>query len=130
MSINKGELLQNIHIYFLIFGNFDNGLKSILSTFEKIKQVANYDFGKLYKIYEIGDIKTFSAKDIQSLQTYVNLLNKGTVSTEQFNEIFADASEGVVKSAKGFENLNKAFKYGVVSEKEYAAATQDGNYHN
>lgn len=109
----------------MIFGNFDNGLKSILSTFEKIKQIANYDFGKLYKIYEIGDIRAFSAKDIQSLQTYVDLLDKGAVSAEQFDDIFADASDEVIKSAKGFESLNKSFKYGAISEKEYATATQN-----
>lgn len=120
----------NVNIYktftfILIFGNFDNGLKSILNTFENLKQVANYDFGKIYKIYEIGDIKAFSTKEIKSLQTYVDLLNEGTVSVEKFNDIFADAREEVVKSAKGFESLNKSFKLGAVSEEEYAAATQN-----
>lgn len=118
-------IIHKTFTFILIFGNFDNGLKSVLNTFENLKQVANYDFGKLYKIYEIGDIRAFSAKDIQSLQAYVDLLDKGAVSAEQFDDIFADASDEVVKSAKGFESLNKSFKYGAISEKEYATATQN-----
>lgn len=110
-----------------IFGNFDNGLKSIVDTFKNLKQVANYDFGELYKIYEINmsDFKGFSTKEIKSLQDYVDLMGRGEVTTEQFNKIFAESREEVVKAADGFKKLNKSYQLGAVSEEEYTQATRD-----
>lgn len=102
-------------------------ISQIFNSFKEIKQIANYDFGKLYKIYEINlnNFKGFSAQEIQSLQKYVDLLKDGAVSTKEFNNIFADSRKEVTDAAKGFEKLNKSLHYGVISQEEYDQATQD-----
>lgn len=110
-----------------LFGKWSDSVVTLTDKLSALRQVANYDFGKLYKIYEINmnDFKGFSPKEIKSLQDYVDLMGKGKVSTEQFNEIFAESRDEVVNAAKGFEKLNKSYRYGAVSEEEYAQATQN-----
>ena len=111
----------------MIFGNLEYGLATVGKTLDKLTVIGNYDFGKLYKAYDINmsDFKAFSATEISSLQEYVNALNRGSVSTKEFNEIFKGMREEVVLAADGFTKLKLATDTGAVSEGEYAVATQN-----
>lgn len=107
-----------------IFGNLNNGLATLSQNFDKIKQVANYDFGSLYKKYNI-DIKGLGAKDIDSLQQYVNLLNQGKTHSVAFASSMSEASEAARAQTYGFKDLKIAYEQGSISANQYATATQN-----
>ncbi len=93
-------------------------------SFDKIKQVANYDFGSLYKKYNI-DIKGLDAKDINALQNYINLLGDGKTEAEAFAATMGDATQAAKAQTTNFNSLNLACQEGKISQSQYATATQN-----
>lgn len=107
-----------------IFGNLNNGLATLSQNFDKIKQVANYDFGSLYKKYNI-DIKGLGAKDINALQNYINLLGAGKTEAEAFAATMGNATQAAKAQTINFNRLNLAYQEGKISQSQYATATQN-----
>lgn len=99
-------------------------MATLSQNFDKIKQVANYDFGSLYKKYNI-DIKGLDAKDIDSLQQYVNLLNQGKTHSVAFASSMSEASEAARAQTYGFKDLKIAYEQGSISANQYKTATQN-----
>lgn len=99
-------------------------MATVSQNLDKIKQVANYDFGSLYKKYNI-DIKGLDAKDIDSLQQYVNLLNQGKTHSVAFASSMSEASEAARAQTYGFKDLKIAYEQGSISANQYKTATQN-----
>lgn len=89
-----------------------------------MKQVLSYDFGKTYRDYDIN-LSGLSAKDIDSLQQYVNLLNKGETHSAAFAASMGEATEAAQAQTYGFKNLKIASEQGTVSTNQYKTATQN-----
>ena len=99
-------------------------MAALSQNFDKIKQVANYDFGSLYKKYNI-DIKGLDAKDINALQNYINLLGDGKTEAEAFAATMGDATQAAKAQTTNFNSLNLACQEGKISQSQYATATQN-----
>lgn len=99
-------------------------MATVSQNLDKIKQVANYDFGSLYKKYNI-DIKGLDAKDINALQNYINLLGDGKTEAEAFAATMGDATQAAKAQTTNFNSLNLAYQEGKISQSQYATATQN-----
>ena len=108
----------------MIFGNLTDGLDGISKRWKDIKQIASYDFDKIYKKYDI-DLSGLKTKDISDLQNYVNLLNQGKTHSVAFAESMKDASDEVKAQTYGFKDLKIACEQGAISENQYKNATQN-----
>lgn len=105
------------------------GISSFISSLDEAKtkfDAINHAFEtrKLYQTRGIS-LSGLSQDDVNSLQKYVNLISAGTKSEDAFAESLADASEAAQEQRKGFDNLKASLDYGIISQKQYAAATKD-----
>ncbi|MCZ2394983.1 MAG: hypothetical protein LC100_00400 [Chitinophagales bacterium] len=107
-----------------IFGTLDKDITRVTTHFDELKQVLSYDFGKTYKDYNIN-LSGLSAKDIDSLQQYVNLLNQGKTHSVAFASSMSEASEAARAQTYGFKDLKIAYEQGSISANQYKTATQN-----
>ena len=107
-----------------LFGNLETGLTSVTTKFETLKQVLSYDFGGLYKKFNIN-LSSISDGEVQSLQNYVNALNGGIKPAEAMKDIMAETSEAAQQQATQFTYLYQSYQRGEISANQYKNATQN-----
>ena len=107
-----------------LFGNLETGLTSVTTKFETLKQVLSYDFGGLYKKFNIN-LSGISDSEVQSLQNYIDALNRGTKPAEAMKDIMAETSEAAQQQATQFTYLYQSYQRGEVSANQYKTATQN-----
>lgn len=92
-----------------------NGFIKTLSLGKNLKNI--------YKSFDIN-LNGLNTNDINSLQSYINLMNDGVKSSVAFEATMIDTSNIAVEQAKKFETLHTAFKNGQISAKDYSVATK------
>ena len=92
-----------------------NGFIKTLSLGKNLKNI--------YKSFDI-DLSGLNTNDINSLQSYIKLMNDGVKSSVAFDATMIDTSNIAVEQAKKFETLHTAFKNGQISAKDYSVATK------
>ena len=107
-----------------LFGNLNSGLGTALTNLGNLKQVLNYDFGKTFKSFNIN-LKGLDAKDIDSLQQYVNLLDDANATDQDFLKATGGMSDAAKAQTTSFNSLNLAYKQGVISQEQYTQATRN-----
>lgn len=111
------------------FGNSTNGLTDVKNRLTEIADVMKTvtSMGKISKTYKAFniDLNGLSSNDINALQNYVNLMNKGVESSSAFKQSMIDSSESAKLQAKSFETLNQAYQFGEISSREYTIATKN-----
>ena len=107
-----------------LFGNLETGLTSVTTRFEALKQVLSYDFGGLYKKFNIN-FSGISDSEVQSLQNYIDALNRGTKPAEAMKDIMAETSEAAQQQATQFTYLYQSYQRGEISANQYKTATQN-----
>ena len=115
---------QNKQCKLLIFGNLDSEFKNATARINDLKQVLSYDFGSLYKKYNIS-LANISPEELQTLQTYVNTLGVVENRTASYNDILKDSSDLVKRQANNFTSLYESYKRGEISLNQYNTATQN-----
>lgn len=107
-----------------LFGNLETGLTSVTTKFETLKQVLSYDFGGLYKKFNIN-LSGISDSEVQSLQNYIGALNSGIKPAEAMKDIMAETSEAAQQQATQFTYLYQSYQRGEISANQYKTATQN-----
>lgn len=107
-----------------LFGNLENGLTGVTNKFQSLKQVMLYDFGSLYKKFNIN-LGGISDSEVQSLQNYVDALKFGVKPAEAMKDIMAGTSEAAQQQATQFTYLYQSYQRGEISANQYRVATQN-----
>lgn len=107
-----------------LFGNLENGLTGVTNKFQSLKQVMLYDFGSLYKKFNIN-LGGISDSEVQSLQNYVDVLKLGVKPAEAMKDIMAGTSEAAQQQATQFTYLYQSYQRGEISANQYRVATQN-----
>ena len=107
-----------------IFSNLDNEFKVTTEKIKDFKQILSYDFGSLYKKYNIS-LANISPEELQTLQTYVNTLGVAENRTASYNDILKDSSDLVKRQATNFTSLYESYRRGEISLNQYQTATQN-----
>ncbi len=107
----------------MIFGEAD---KSLIGLVDKTKKVFSYlsSTKELYDHFEIN-LSGLKTKDIKALQNYVKLLDEGVSESAAYSRSMQNASKAAKIQTSGLNNLNEAYRSGIISQEQYTMATQD-----
>lgn len=109
-----------------IFGNIvdvsKNSEKSIsrmVTAFKELKTAQS-----TLKSFNI-DLSRITPNDLNTLQEYVDLINKDVDVSTAFNQVLSDSSKNLQDQAVKFSSLHQAYADGKISQEQYAAATRN-----
>ena len=102
--------------------SFSTSLDNLQTKFKAFNNI--FSTRKLYSTRGI-DLSVLSKDDISSLQKYVDLISKGEKQETAFALTMSNASDEAKRQSKGFDNLKASLDYGIISQKQYEAATKN-----